>query len=281
MPIVTYPEDPDILSESLTPALGYWHPAAGEVALDMINKMVGGASIRTYATGYIYYEGSIFTFYDGKEFDATFQNAKLHFLHALDSAHTGECLVILYDSIGRGAHKEFGTAPNAEWESKTFVVGPGAGWVEDAGFDWSHVKEIRFDCWEKYREAGSFWVDQPYFSYEEVKPTLRIHSIPTGKHYSIDGVSGYTPASYGLDLGSTYTVNMDPELFVKWENGSTNPSREISITVYTTITAYYEDAPPVDGPPQIADVAMFLGITAAIISIVGVIYSAYDYYAGD
>lgn len=279
MPIVNYPEDPDILSESLTPALGYWSVGAGEVVLDRINKVVGEASIRTYATGYIYYESSIFTFYDGKEFDATFQNAKLHFLHALDEHHNGNCMVILHDSIDRIAQKEFGTAPNAKWEVKTFVVGPGTGWFEDAGFDWTRVKKIRFECWEKYREYGSFWVDQPYFSYELVKPTLRILSSPTGKHYTLNGVSGYTPASYGLDVGATYTVEMDPDLFIEWENGSTNPRREIAITVDTTITAYYEDAPP-SPPPSTENVVMVLGIVAALISIGGVIYSVWTYYTG-
>ena len=79
--------------------------------------------------------------------------------------------------------------------------------------------------------------------------------VPTGKHtlvistiapikFTINGESQTTPYRELLDVG-TYNINMpatDPTgkyTFEKWEDGSTNPTRTISLQSYTIIVAYY------------------------------------------
>ena len=60
----------------------------------------------------------------------------------------------------------------------------------------------------------------------------------TGK----DLATGYSPASFGVTAGSQYIVyvnNYQNIVFNHWENGSTDPSRPISISQTTTLLAFY------------------------------------------
>lgn len=275
---MSYPEIPDSCSEDFTCLLGVWSPVAGELVVDRINKAAGEASLKTGSEVYNYYVASMFTFHDGKEFDATFENSHLHFLHALSNTMTGECRVHLFDKVGNSASRNFGTAPNQEWDQKSFPVGPGTGWsIPGDAFNWAKIKTVRIDCWQKDGEGGGFWTDKLYFTYEVVKPTLWIRSNPIGKHYSLNGVSGYTPGTYSLDRGSDYTVTMAPENFVEWENGSKNPVRTISITENTTIRATYKDANGNgDGGAltMLSQVAAVSTIVATLVTVGAVVYNA-------
>lgn len=269
MPIITYPMDSDAWSESLTPAEGNWSPAAGEVVLDRVNKAVGEASIKTYSEVYNYYVASRFKLHDGKEFDATGKDAKLHFLHALQTTFTGNCSIVLYDRAEKSAYKPFGTTPTQEWELKEFPVGPGTGWDEENGFDWTHVKIIRIDCWQQSGQGGGFWVDSPHFTFEAVLPTLIINSVPTGKNFTIDSLAGVTPAAFNPDPDVTYTVSIEAEDFKNWENASTDPTRKVTLREgeEKTITAYYEGVapPPVDWLPIILVGSIVAGIIGIVL----------------
>lgn len=251
MPIVTYPVDPNSWGENLVTPEGIWFSPIfnGAVYRDIVYKQFGQASIR-FEGGDSWNLASM-VFQLNSPLDLTNKTdpkitiyLKLGVLNG--SYFTGVCWIDLYDSGGRQAYKQFGTAPGGAFEPKEYDVGLGTGWTEDPGFDWSKISQIRItaDGW------GYFWVDRPYFSWFVALPTLKILSQPTGKHFSLDeAVSGYTPAQYQINPDVPYTVSIDPSDFVEWENGSTNPVRNITLAEgeVKTITAYYEGAPP-DGP---------------------------------
>ena len=246
MPIVTYPVIPDSWSESLTPDEGQWlaGTADGTVTLDLINKQVGGASIR-HQDGADYIAYPLFRLNSGAEFDGTKTNAKIHFYFAIDEYFDGVCRLVLIDNVGKQAWREFGTAPNSTFEAKEFSLAGPWGYVA-TGFDWTHIKEI--GVWGYYTETGDSycWIDSLHFSYEVSLATLNIQSSPTGKHFTIDGTSGYTPATFQLTPDATYTVTIDDENFTEWEDKSTSPTRNITLAEGETLTiiAYYEGAPP-------------------------------------
>jgi len=53
---------------------------------------------------------------------------------------------------------------------------------------------------------------------------------------------GYTPLTYTLESGTTYTITMygaSGRVFDHWDDGTTNPTRTISLTQNTEITAYF------------------------------------------
>jgi len=250
MPIKTYPENPDAWGETLTPTEGYWYaggtPGAGDIYLDLVNKAVGNGSIRcnSNSDGYIV---AMFELYDGYEYDATKKNAKFNFLHALESKKMdGNCIIALWDKSGNSVRQDFGTQPTGAWETKAFPLGPGQGWT--GTIDWTKIKTIVL-----YASCivydGSFWVDRPYFSYEYEMPSLTIASIPTGKHFTIDGTSGFTPGTFKLTPNAEYSVLMDAQDFSQWEDGSTANPRRITLSEdeTKTITAYYGITPPPPG----------------------------------
>lgn len=80
---------------------------------------------------------------------------------------------------------------------------------------------------------------------------LSINSTPiTGIPFSINGTQQVTPYSAVLEEGtyiitmpSQAAVNTETYNFVKWEDGSTNPTRTINLTEDMTLTATYELAP--------------------------------------
>ncbi|MBA7493691.1 hypothetical protein ES702_04253 [subsurface metagenome] len=103
-----------------------------------------------------------------------------------------------------------------------------------------------------------------------VMSTLKIDSVPQGKTFTIEGVSGVTPSTYSLDPNTLYTVSVDPTNFKQWEDGSTNPTRIITLATgeNKTITAYYDGAPP---PPD-GDwrIVLILGV-ATLAGVVGIV----------
>jgi hypothetical protein len=251
MPIKTYPENSDAWGETLNPTEGFWYGIGsyGSISVDPVNKAVGNGSIRSNSNsdGVV---GGIFELYDGYEYDATKKNAKFNFLHALEPIkQSGYCGIRLWDKNNNTAQKEFGTKPTGEWETKTFPLGPGQGWtIYDGPFDWTQIKRIEIYAFV-LKSDGFSWVDQPYFSYEYEMPTLTIASIPTGKHFTIDGTSGFTPGTFKLTPNAEYSVLMDAQDFSQWEDGSTANPRLITLSEdeTKTITAYYGITPPPPG----------------------------------
>jgi len=265
MPIVTFPENPEIWSEGLNPLEGYWFSGAynGSVHRDIAIKASGQASIRHEGGDYDAPATLIFELY--QTFDATGKTEpKFTLIHKLGSAvnFTGYCRVYLVDANGAYVWKEFGTAPGGPFEFKEWNLGSEAGWVAVGLFDWSKIKRI-----EIYAEGfDSFWVDRPYFSWVVTLPTLKITSEPTGKHFSIDeAVSGYTPAQYQINPDTPYTVSIDPTGFEQWEDNSVNPIRTIILAQgeVKTITAYYEGAPP-NGDGDIIPLLVAAGVAITI-----------------
>ena len=81
--------------------------------------------------------------------------------------------------------------------------------------------------------------------------TLNVNSDPiSGVEFTLDGPTYVTPWSGLLDEGSytvvmpsTWFVGAEEYRFVQWEDMSTDPTRTVSLTTDTTITAYYEYVP--------------------------------------
>lgn len=152
------PPDRDAWTESLTPADGSWSDAAGEVSLDTTQKVKGSGSIKTYGIN-LYWIGSVFTLNSGKEVNANLYTI-LSFWIQRDDAWNGNMYAILYDTADKSASHYFYIGEN-EWFQKEFRVGEENAdvWDVESGFDWTNIKEIRFDCWASGVGTGYFWVD--------------------------------------------------------------------------------------------------------------------------
>jgi len=79
--------------------------------------------------------------------------------------------------------------------------------------------------------------------------TLTVNSSPPGVLCTVNGESGATPYSKLLPVGTTCTISMPKEhiisrtqptwQFRSWEDGSTDPTRTITLQGYTSISATY------------------------------------------
>src|SRR3989442_3060105 len=64
--------------------------------------------------------------------------------------------------------------------------------------------------------------------------------------------TGFTPATFSVTSGSQYTIfaaNFQNTVFNHWSDGNTNPSRAITPTQSTTLTAYYSTSSTTTPPP--------------------------------
>jgi len=255
--IFTYPENPDAwCEETLSPSDGIWaviYPAAAQLSLDA-NAAVGNASVKAFLpSGYSWLDVK-FSLNEGREFDGTKPSAMLNFYINLPTGWYPLFDVYLYDTAGRVAsRKNIGVVADGTFHHFALPLGLGQGWAEASGFDWRFLKAIMFRGLVDYPwPAGNVWIDEFHFSYYElVRPTLAIDSVPQGKSYTLDGVSGATPSPpYGLDPGVDYSVYIDPVDFDRWEDGSTANPRTIRLAEgeNKVITAYYTTAPPPPPP---------------------------------
>src|SRR5207245_11442205 len=65
--------------------------------------------------------------------------------------------------------------------------------------------------------------------------------------------TGFTPTTFSVTSGSQYTVfvaNFQNTVFNHWSDGNTNPSRAITPTQSTTLTAYYSTSSTTTQPPS-------------------------------
>src|SRR3989454_7124482 len=65
--------------------------------------------------------------------------------------------------------------------------------------------------------------------------------------------TGFTPATFSVTSGSQYTVfaaNFQNVVFNHWSDGNTNPSRAVTPTQSTTLTAYYSTSSTTTPPPS-------------------------------
>lgn len=246
LPLKTYPVDPDALCETtLTPPEGYWSQLEqGNVELFAFAK-VGSKSVRSWLTQQYYYMHVYFNL--NSPYDGTRNQSKLNaWIFIQSGSFRNELEITLDDAYGRYVVKDLIGVPLGQFFQISLAIGPGTGWSGAVDFDWSAIQVIgiRFSG----PGAGSVYIDELHFSYYEViRPTLAIDSVPQGKSYTLDGVSGATPSPpYGLDPDVDYSVYMDPVDFDRWEDGLTSNPRTIRLAEgeNKVITAYYVTAPP-------------------------------------
>lgn len=269
MPVVTYPEDPDSWSESVTPAEGYWFSGtAGTVARDIFVKVYGEASIR-HDGGDPY--GAI-VFELNEPFNVTDkQNPMITFLHKLGNATEGTCAIYFYneDRVTR-AGREYGTLPNGPFELKEWNIGPGTGWSEDLGFDWSRIKQIVIYT----TPCDSFWIDWIYFSWEEPTPELPLLNIKAVNPEGID-IYGKKVSLKRETLENTYDlpfamrvskgvweITAIDEDFIKWADDIPQATRVEDIQNDTYLIAIYERGSTV--PPSWLLLLIPVGVAVAL-----------------
>jgi hypothetical protein len=184
-------------------------------------------------------------------YDGTRNQSKLNAWIFIESgSFRNELEITLDDAYGKYVVKDLIGVPLGQFFQISLAIGPGTGWSGAADFDWSAIQVIgiRFSG----PAAGSVYIDELHFSYYEViRPTLVIDSVPQGKSYALDGVSGATPSPpYGLDPDTDYSVYIDPVDFEHWEDGSTANPRTIRLAEAENkvITAYYTTGPPPPPP---------------------------------
>ncbi len=103
--------------------------------------------------------------------------------------------------------------------------------------------------------VGQIWLQQmPYVPITPVNHTLVVTSTPIqGVAVTVDGYQYSTPTSplnlqeglHTITAPSNVLSGVDTYNFVQWEDGSTNPTRTLNLTVNATITCTYQlQAPP-------------------------------------
>src|SRR3989441_550086 len=81
--------------------------------------------------------------------------------------------------------------------------------------------------------------------------------------------TGFTPATFSVTSDSQYTVfaaNFQNVVFNLWSDGNTNPSRAITPTQSTTLTAYYSTSSTTTPPPSPTSPSSPTGLTATTVS---------------
>lgn len=251
MGIKTYPEGPDVLSESLTPVEGVWLAPFGTLVLSDFRE-VGNSSIYNQ----IEYVPAkpMFRFHDGREFDGTRQNATLHMRVASQGvAFPSPGWIILHDASGRKAWKRANWNFDQSYHGYSWLLSSATDWTVDEGFDWRFIKAFQLEI------DGNVWVDEPYFSYYELEfGRLTVLSEPPEKQFRINGTF-YTTPTYNLGLlpHTDYEVAIQPVDFKQWEDGNIVPTRTINLAEAEekTIIAYYEGAAPPPGKGKLHCVA--------------------------
>lgn len=130
----------------------------------------------------------------------------------------------------------------------SYTVAMPSTWIVD-------TNEYVFDHWEDAStdptRTVSLTSDLSITAYYVLAPrhwTLTVNSDPiTGVEFTLDGVPQITPysaslieGSHTITMPSSWIIDEDVYNFDHWEDGSTNPTRTISLTEDTTITATYE-----------------------------------------
>src|SRR3989441_1806623 len=81
--------------------------------------------------------------------------------------------------------------------------------------------------------------------------------------------TGFTPATFSVTSGTQYTVfaaNFQNVVFNHWSDGNTNPSRAITPTQSTTLTAYYSTSSTTTPPPSPTSPSSPTGLAATATS---------------
>jgi len=159
--------------------------------------------------------------------------------------------IVFYDSSNR----EISGATYDTEDRGDLQVWTGFG-VQDYAVPANAVKlRVWFQTYESNWDAGNADDFTLRIRTYEGAPTpthiLSVGSSPvTGVSFTLDGVSQVTPywealeeGNHGVIMPSTVTQGGTTYNFLKWEDETTSPTRTVSLTADTTITAYYEAAP--------------------------------------
>ena len=108
------------------------------------------------------------------------------------------------------------------------------------------------------------------FSITAILVSLTVRSAPiVGVPVKIDGVEQVTPAFYDVSAG-TYRVIVPSRFegrdFERWEDGSTDPLRIITVLENTVIVAYYEAVEEEEKPPWYEEYAIPLIVAGAAVT---------------
>lgn len=280
--LFTYPSNPDAWCEPVGyPIEGAWfvvEPADG------ILHMWGDGTLQPMPMGYfcrgVETEFSAdpndvdlrFVLKTDCEFDGTKDLATINF-HTFLSAGSIISLTWLHLIDNTGTKQASIKLPLVAgiWQHWEIPLRTGA-WTVDADFNWGRITAFRI---HKFGFVSKFLcVDGLHFSYQElVRGTLTVDSVPQGKLYMIDSVSGVTPSPpYGVDPGVDNKITMDAVGFDHWENGSTANPRTIRLAEgeEKVIIAYYVTAPPPGKGKLVCTAYADSSSVAAQVEVVGV-----------
>ena len=281
----TFPEDPEAWSEALVTEDGKWDItySNNSIHLDRVYKQSGEACIAVSydASGSARAVAAFFYFYMPQDLRKLKSFNILHLLQASvdgQPAFTGECQIVISTRKAPGyIYKDFGTIPGAydakSWDlRKDFALGINTKDIEEV------LSEVRLIAIKAYVPEGvafdgpfgqKMFIDRPYFTKD--LGTLYVQSEPSGKPFTFDGRGFVTPHGFKGAVGDTHTVVMSGEDFEKWDNGSTDRTRIVTIPEGSAmIKAYYRGAPPPPPPPPVPEEAI-LALEVIAITVVSLL----------
>ena len=159
------PLDKDSWTESLTPSDGSWSAVSpNQVSLDTSNKVKGSASIKAYGPGSITDVAILFTLADGKEVNANLYPTLNFWVYRQANVFYENFKVSLCDTGGKwaGHVKPIGPEKWTQFQVKVGVKNADQ-WDVESGFNWTAIKQIRFNCWLNSSNPGAYWVDGLFF----------------------------------------------------------------------------------------------------------------------
>jgi len=290
----TFPEDPEHWSEYLVVDDGQWLSGeCSEVYLDRVYKKSGEACIAckhvARPVGYPQITETIMSFRLNEPKDLRgFET--INFLHLLEAvvagqpAFTGDCQIALVSFTPLAPagliYKYFGSGPGA-YESKVFdihkdfVLGLGKS-IEEV-LRWVNYITIKCSVAYPMITGQRCFIDRIYFA--KALGILYVDSVPIGKTFTFDGRGFVTPHGFKGAVGDEHTVVMGNKEFVKWENESTDLTRNVVIPDGTaTITAYYKGVPPPEEEKPFIGIPREVWIGLGIVGLSAVSLVAYDRY---
>jgi len=267
---LSYPEDKERWSESLTQPEGGWVSCyvPVEIYLDAAHRISGDYCIGLRGPPSEGYMGFCLDF--NEPIDLSMYktlNFYLYLYPFADSkeAFTGvcECWIITADPYTEvdWIEKKF-TCAVGNWEKKSlnlyeFTDTFGDPLTEEQIREkLSHVYGITIvlypiNCDEEHRA----YLDRIYF--EAPYGVVSVNSVPSGKGFYYNGVYYTTPKTFREIAGSSVTIVAEDETFLQWENGSRDRTRNIVVPEDSVfLTAYYEGSTP---PPPTQPTPVIIG----------------------
>ena len=161
----------------------------------------------------------------------------------------------------------------APWWTRTIMTPSTLRLPQENGTSYTViVNEVRFKEWEngETNPTRTFvpTEDTSIIAYYNpiVQHKLMVKSSPEGKNVKLDGITFQTNYLWRLTPGIYIVEMLDTDGFLKWEDNSTNPKREIDLQSDTEVTAYYEGGTN-GGDGKIPDYYLFygfLGLSSAV-----------------